>query len=48
MKSNVKTVTVIYPEDITDLQRKQAKSIAKILIDKLSDEELELLIKKLT
>ncbi len=47
MKSKIKNVKVIYPENTEEFNRRVAEVIAKIIIERISIEEFRLLEEKL-
>jgi hypothetical protein len=47
MKAKIGKVIITYPEDMQELQERYTKSVAKVLIDLFSIDELKLIIEKL-
>lgn len=47
MNKRILYVDVIYPEDLEDLQRRQAKAVAKIIVDKFGFENIDSLVNRL-
>lgn len=45
MISKVKSVTMEIPEDIIEIQKRYAKAVAKIIMNRLSSEEVDEFIK---